>query len=277
VPLVRDPAALPARRAWDSVRAVRDTGRLGATALVERVVDDFVELHGDRVVGDCSAIVAGIGRWDGVPVAIVGQQRGATVDERIRRNFGMPRPEGYRKAGRVMRLAEKLGIPVVTLIDTPGAYPGVDAERRGQAHAIAENLRLMARLRVPIVSVVLGEGGSGGALGVGVADRLYALEDSVFSVISPEGCAAILWRDPGRAPQAAEALQIDAASLLRHGLIEGVIAAPGGPDGDPGDAIRLTVTAALGQLSRVAPDELPVQRAARYSAFGRRERAEEVS
>jgi len=268
VELVRDPGALPDRSAWDSVRAVRTAGRITTTSMIERVVDDFVELRGDRSGGDCPAIVTGLGRWDGVPVAIVGQQRGETVAERVHRNFGMPRPEGYRKAGRVMRLAEKLRIPVVTLVDTPGAHPGVDAERRGQAHAIADNLRLMARLAVPVVSVVLGEGGSGGALGVAVADRVYALEDSVFSVISPEGCAAILWRDAARAPEAAEALQIGAAALLRNGLVEGVIPGPSTDGALVGDAVRRTVTTALAELVGLPAEELRRTRALRYSAFG---------
>lgn len=280
VPLIHDPDELPRRSAWDSVRAVRTAGRPGTLSIVEEAVDGFYELHGDRLGGDCGAIVGGVGLWDGVPV-VVGHQRGMTTKERVARNFGMPRPEGYRKAARLMRLAEKLGLPVVTLIDTPGAYPGIDAERRGQAHAIAENLRLMARLTVPIVSIVLGEGGSGGALGVGVADRVYALEDSVFSVISPEGCAAILWRDAGRAREAAEALQVDAASLLRHRLVEGIIpgSARDGPEAvtELADAIRVTVSSALAQLTRLAPEELLARRAARYESFGIRPAVEEVA
>ncbi|MGI8692872.1 MAG: carboxyltransferase subunit alpha [Geodermatophilaceae bacterium] len=271
VPLVRDGADLPRRGAWESVRAVRTTGRPGTLEVVEEAMEGFYELHGDRLGGgDCRAVVAGVGLWDGVPVVVVGHQRGATTQERIARNFGMPRPEGYRKAARLMRLAEKLGLPVVTLIDTPGAYPGIDAERRGQAHAIADNLRLMARLTVPIISVVLGEGGSGGALGIGVADRMYALEDSIFSVISPEGCAAILWRDAGRARDAAEALQVDAASLLRHGLVEGIIPVSARSGDEVADAIRVTVSSALAQLTRLAPDELLARRAARYESFGTR-------
>jgi len=187
------------------------------------LVPDFLELHGDRAFADDAAIVGGIGRLDGAPVVVIGHQKGRNVKERVKRNFGMPHPEGYRKAQRLMLLAERFGRPVITFIDTPGAYPGLGAEERGQSEAIAASLRLMARLAVPIVAVVIGEGGSGGALALGVADRILMLEHSVYSVISPEGCAAILWKSADKADDAAGALKMTAKDLMALGVIDEIV------------------------------------------------------
>jgi acetyl-CoA carboxylase carboxyl transferase subunit alpha len=189
-------------------------------------MEDFVELHGDRVYGDDKAMVGGLARFDGRSVVVIGQQKGRDTRENIQRNFGMPHPEGYRKALRLMKLAEKFQKPLFTFIDTPGAYPGVGAEERGQAEAIARNLREMAALRVPIIAVVTGEGGSGGALAIGVGDRVLMLEYAIYSVISPEGCAAILWGDGSKASEAAELLRLTAPDLLRLGVIDGIVPEP---------------------------------------------------
>ncbi|MFD7842812.1 acetyl-CoA carboxylase, carboxyltransferase subunit beta, partial [Nocardia sp. NPDC059764] len=225
--LVTDAARLPERDAWECVRAARRFGRPTTLDYIGLVVDDFVELHGDRASADCPAIVAGPGRLAGIPIVVIGTQKGRSTTELAQRNFGMPNPSGYRKAARVMRLAAKLGLPVLTLIDTAGAYPGIEAEERAQAVAIAENLRLMAGLPIPVVAVVTGEGGSGGALALAVADRVLMSANAVYSVISAEGCASILWKTPAEAPRAAAALRVDARSLLELGVIDGVIEEPG--------------------------------------------------
>ena len=193
---------------WQRAQLARHPKRPYTLDYIERICDRFNEIHGDRNFGDDAAIVGGLGWIDGNPVMIIGQQKGRDTKQKILRNFGMPKPEGYRKALRFMHLAEKFQRPILCLIDTPGAYPGVDAEERGQAEAIARNLREMAKLRVPVVAVVIGEGGSGGALALGVADRVFMLENAIYSVISPEGCASILWKDPAMAPQAASALKV---------------------------------------------------------------------
>ncbi|MEK7797532.1 MAG: acetyl-CoA carboxylase carboxyltransferase subunit alpha, partial [Nitrospirota bacterium] len=195
---------------WQRTQVARHPQRPSTLDYIGRICDSFQELHGDRLYGDDQAIVAGFAKLNGQSVVVIGPQKGKTLKERMQRNFGMPNPEGYRKALRLMRLAEKFNKPVITLIDTPGAYPGIGAEERGQAEAIARNLFVMASLKVPIISVVIGEGGSGGALAIGVADRLLMLQNAVYSVISPEGCAAILWNDPKKAPDAAEALKMTA-------------------------------------------------------------------
>src|SRR4030095_13977045 len=200
---------------WQRTQLARHPKRPHTRDLFKLLFDDFVELHGDRVYGDDAAIVGGLARFEGRGVVIVGHQKGRDTREKIARNFGMPHPEGYRKALRLMQLAQKFGKPVVTFIDTPGAYPGLGAEERGQAEAIARNLREMAGLRVPILSVVTGEGGSGGALAIGMGNRVLMLEYAIYSVISPEGCAAILWGDAGKAPEAAESMRITAPDLLR--------------------------------------------------------------
>ncbi|MFT4638430.1 MAG: acetyl-CoA carboxylase carboxyl transferase subunit alpha [Verrucomicrobiales bacterium] len=201
---------------------------------VENSFDDFLELHGDRLVGDDNAMPAGFARLGGQRCVVIGHQKGRNTKENLKRNFGSAHPEGYRKAMRLMRLAEKFGLPVITMIDTPGAYPGIGAEERNIAEAIANNLREMALLRTPVIAVVIGEGGSGGALGIGVADRVLVLENAYYSVISPEGCAAILWKDGKRAAEAAESLKITAAKLLKLGVIDRVVAEPeGGAHVDP--------------------------------------------
>ncbi len=232
------------------------------------LVPDFLELHGDRAFADDAAIVGGIGRLDGAPVVVIGHQKGRNVKERVKRNFGMPHPEGYRKAQRLMLLAERFGRPVITFIDTPGAYPGLGAEERGQSEAIAASLRLMARLAVPIVAVVIGEGGSGGALALGVADRILMLEHSVYSVISPEGCAAILWKSVDKANDAADALKMTAKDLLALGVIDEIVSEPLGCAHRNHAAMAAALKKSIGQhlarLSELPSDELL---AARYEKF----------
>jgi acetyl-CoA carboxylase carboxyl transferase subunit alpha len=208
------------------VQTARHPERPYSMDLVTTVFTDFIELHGDRRYADDAAIVCGFARLNGMEVAFVGQQKGRDTNQRRFRNFAMPKPEGYRKALRVMRLAEKFRRPVITFIDTPGAYPGIDAEERGQAEAIAYNLREMASLKTPIIAVVLGEGGSGGALAIGVGDRVVMLENAVYSVISPEGCAAILWKDASQAGRAAESLRLTAADLINFGLVDRIVHEP---------------------------------------------------
>jgi len=214
--------------AWQRTQLARHPRRPHALDLYRLLFDDFLELHGDRVYGDDPAIVGGLARFAGRSLVVVGHQKGRDTREKIARNFGMPHPEGYRKALRLMQMAEKFAKPLLTLIDTPGAYPGIGAEERGQAEAIARNLRIMAKLRTPAIAVVTGEGGSGGALAVGVADRILMLEHAVYSVISPEGCAAILWNNAAKAPEAAELMRITAPDLLRLGVIDGIVPEPPG-------------------------------------------------
>jgi len=209
--------------AFERVQMARHPDRPYAMDLLNTVFTDFVEVHGDRRFADDAAMIAGFARLDGIEVCVVGQQKGRDINERQHRNFAMPKPEGYRKAMRVMHLAEKFGRPVITIIDTPGAYPGIDAEERGQAEAIAFNLREMAGLKVPIVVLVLGEGGSGGALAIGIGDRVLMMENAVYSVISPEGCAAILWKDAGRAADAAEGLKLTATELKKFNIVDEII------------------------------------------------------
>ncbi len=211
------------KNAFERVQTARHPERPYTNDLLSAIFTDFVELHGDRRFADDAAIVSGFARLDDLEVAVIGQQKGRDLNQRRHRNFGMPKPEGYRKALRLMKLAEKFGRPIITFIDTPGAYPGIDAEERGQAEAIAYNLREMANLRVPTIVVVLGEGGSGGALAIGVGDRVLMLENSVYSVITPEGCAAILWKDAGRSSQAAECLRLTADDLKKFNLIDEII------------------------------------------------------
>src|ERR1700754_2815171 len=228
------PAGEDTLSAFDRVLLARHADRPYTLDLIERLFEDFVELHGDKRFAEDPAIVCGLARFHGLPVAIVGHQKGRDTKQRSYRNFGMPKPEGYRKALRVMKLGEKFGRPIFTFIDTPGAYPGIDAEERGQAEAIAFNLREMAKIRVPIIVTVIGEGGSGGALAIGVGDTVLMLENSVYSVITPEGCASILWRDASYAEVAAKALRLTAQDLLQYGLIDRIIAEPaGGAHADP--------------------------------------------
>jgi acetyl-CoA carboxylase carboxyl transferase subunit alpha len=232
------------------------------------LVPDFVELHGDRVFGDDAAIVGGVGRFDGSPVVVIGHQKGRNVRERVKRNFGMPHPEGYRKAQRLMRLAERFKRPVITFIDTPGAYPGISAEERGQSEAIASSLRLMAELGTPIIAIVIGEGGSGGALALGVADRILMLEYSVYSVISPEGCAAILWKSPEKTAEAADALKMTARDLFALKVIDQIISEPPGcAHRDPAAmaaSIKEAVVKHLAELADRTAEELIT---ARYDKF----------
>ena len=214
--------------AWDRVRLARHPNRPYTLDYIELLFNDFFEIHGDRRFGDDPAMVAGFARFHDEPCVVIGHQKGRTTKQRQHRNFGMPKPEGYRKALRVMKLAEKFHRPVFTLIDTPGAYPGIDAEERGQAEAIAYNLREMAKLRVPVIVAVTGEGGSGGALAIGMGDRVLMLENSIYSVISPESCSAILWRDQAHAEDAARALRLTAPDLLEFGLIDQIVPEPPG-------------------------------------------------
>ncbi|MGW4354927.1 acetyl-CoA carboxylase, carboxyltransferase subunit beta [Nocardia sp. NPDC004582] len=270
--LVTDSALLPERDAWECVRAARRFGRPTTLDYISLVVDDFVELHGDRAAADCPAIVAGLGRLAGIPLVLIGTQKGRSTGELAKRNFGMPNPSGYRKAARVMRLAAKLGLPVLTLIDTAGAYPGIEAEEQAQAVAIAENLRLMASLPIPVVAVVTGEGGSGGALALAVADRVLMSANAVYSVISAEGCASILWKTPAEAPRAAVALRVDARSLLELGVIDGVIEEPGaGAETNllaAAEALRSGVVECLDALLPQDQMTLITARHARFRRFG---------
>jgi len=255
---------------WQKTLVARHPERPYALDYIDTLMEDWVELHGDRRFADDPALVAGFARFRGRSLAVIGHQKGRDTKERIHRNFGQARPEGYRKALRVMKLAEKYGRPVVTLVDTAGAYPGVGAEERGQAESIARNLLEMARLRVPIVVTITGEGGSGGALALGVGDRVYMLQYATYSVISPEGCAAILWKDQAQKAVAAEALKLTAPDLLELGAIDGIVPEPvGGAHADPGEACRRvgeTLDAALTELEALEPDELL---AARYERFRR--------
>jgi len=257
---------------WQKVQLSRHPGRPYTLDYVERLITDFVELHGDRLFADDESMVCGLGRFEDVPVAIVGHQKGRTTKENLRRNFGMPRPEGYRKARRIMKLAARFGRPILTFIDTPGAYPGPDAEERGQAEAIATNLEVMAGLPVPILAAVIGEGGSGGALAIGVADRLLMLEHSTYSVISPEGCASILWRDQGKATEAAEALRITADAIRALGVCDEVVPEPaGGAHRDPDAAAQSLGTAlarGLAQLQAIPAGECAERRLRKYGAMG---------
>ena len=270
--LVTDPALLPVVPAWDAVRRARHLGRPTTLDYLSRVFDDFEELRGDRMGGDCSAIVGGLARLAGAPVVVIGHQKGHTPAELTARNYGMPRPSGYRKAARLANLAAKLGLPVVTLVDTPGAYPGVEAEEQGQAVAIAELIRQFAGLPVPVLTVITGEGGSGGALALAVADRVFICANGVYSVISPEGCAAILWNDPAAAPRAAEALRVDARQLLAGGIVDGVVPEPtDGAHSDHAQAAEYLHAALVGtlrELSAFDPAELITLRHKRFRRFG---------
>ena len=257
---------------WQKTLVARHVNRPYTLDYVEHLMDDWVELHGDRAFADDPAIVCGFARFRGTSVAVVGHQKGRSTKARIRRNFGQPRPEGYRKALRIMRMAEKFQRPVLSFIDTPGAYPGIGAEERGQAEAIARNLIEMASLRVPIVVVVTGEGGSGGALALGVGDRIYMLEYTTYSVISPEGCAAILWKNQDAKAEAAEALRLTASDLQKLGIVDGLIPEPmGGAHTDPTAACQAVgdqIEAALGELRDLAPEELLAGRYAKFRAMG---------
>lgn len=262
----------PGSPVWQRVQLARHPKRPHALDYIHYLLTDFQELHGDRAFGDDPAVVCGMGFFDGRPLMVVGQQKGRDTKQKLLRNFGMPKPEGYRKAMRVMNLAAKFHRPILTLLDTPGAYPGIDAEERGQAQAIAYNLREMSRLPVPVIVVVIGEGGSGGALALGVGNRVYMLENSIYSVISPESCAAIIYRDAGKAEQAANALKLTAEDLLRLGLIDDVIPEPaGGAHDNPqmaAELLRTVVRLALDELGRLSPRQLIDQRYEKFRRMG---------
>jgi len=257
---------------WEEVRLARHPLRPLCSDYLEHMFTDFVELHGDRVFGDDRAIATGFARLGEHRVMVIGHRKGRSTAERVACNWGCAHPEGYRKALAKMKLAEKFGLPVVTLIDTPGAYPGIGAEERGQASAIARNILEMSQLRVPVVSVVIGEGGSGGALGIGVADRLLILEHAYYSVISPEGCAAILWKDGERKAEAATALKLTARDLLRLGVVDEVVEEPpGGAHRDPAaitETLRGRLSSHLQELQRLSIDELLEARYRKYRSIG---------
>ena len=257
---------------WQIAQVARHPMRPYTADYIDRIVTDFQELHGDRMYADDPAIIGGIGRISGRVVMVIGHQKGRDTKERVRRNYGMPKPEGYRKAQRLMLLAEKFSLPVVTFIDTPGAYPGVGAEERGQSEAIARSLFLMARLKTPILSIVIGEGGSGGALAIGVSDRLLMLQYSIYSVISPEGCASILWKSAEKAEDAAEAMRITADNLKGFGLIDEVLTEPLGgahrsPDG-MAEVIQNAILRNLETLESMPADQLLEDRQRRVEGFG---------
>jgi len=265
-------ATAPVPEAWRRVLLARHPKRPHALDYIERVFTDFSELHGDRYVGDDPAIVAGFAFFEGKPVVIVAEQKGRDTKQKLYRNFGMPKPEGYRKAIRVMQVAAKFSRPVITLLDTPGAYPGIDAEERGQAEAIARNLREMARLSCPVITVCIGEGGSGGALALGVGNRVYMLENAVYSVISPESCAAIIWRDPAKAELAAEALKLTAPDLLGLGLIDEIIPEPPGGAQENMDGaaemLKAGLRKGLGELAVLTSNEVVQQRYTKFRKMG---------
>jgi acetyl-CoA carboxylase carboxyl transferase subunit alpha len=258
--------------AWQVAQVARHPMRPYTLDYLGRFAPDFQELHGDRMYADDPAIVGGIGRLDGRAVMFIGHQKGRDTKERVRRNYGMPKPEGYRKAQRLLRLAEKFSLPVVTFIDTPGAYPGIGAEERGQSEAIAHSLYLMAGLRTPIVSVVIGEGGSGGALAIGVGDRVLMLQYGIYSVISPEGCASILWKSAEKAQDAAEAMRITAESLSGFGLVDEVLPEPlGGAHRNPDEAaevVRNAIIKHLDELDGLSAEALLEERQRRLAAYG---------
>ncbi|MEE4161280.1 MAG: acetyl-CoA carboxylase carboxyltransferase subunit alpha [Woeseiaceae bacterium] len=257
---------------WQTAQVARHPMRPYTADYIARIVTEFQELHGDRMYADDAAIIGGIGRVAGRAVVVIGHQKGRDTKERVRRNYGMPKPEGYRKAQRLMLLAEKFGLPVVTFIDTPGAYPGVGAEERGQSEAIARSLYMMARLKTPIIGIVIGEGGSGGALAIGVGDRLLMLQYAIYSVISPEGCASILWKSAEKAEDAAEAMRITAKDLEGFGLVDGVLKEPLGgahrnPDG-MAEVIQNAIVEQLDSLDALPLDRLLDERQRRLEGFG---------
>ncbi len=258
--------------AWQKVLLARHPKRPFTLDYINLILTDFYELHGDRLFSEDRAIISGLGKIDGEKILIIGHQKGRDTKENLMRNFGCAHPEGYRKALRLMRLAEKFNVPIICLIDTPGAYPGIGAEERGQAQAIALNIREMSRIDVPIVVVVIGEGGSGGALGIGIGDRVCVMENGYYSVISPEGCAAILWKNSSRAPLAAEALKLTAAELFELGIIDDIIPEPqGGAHRDPEKAaknLKEALKKYLTQLRNIPKDKLLSARYQRFRKIG---------
>ena len=272
-PVLRDPDRVPARPIAEVIRLARDPGRPTVTDHIAALCDSFVPLRGDRAGEDCPAVVGGIAELDGVRAVLIGHRKGHTTAELVQHDFGMASPAGHRKAARLLRLAAKLRLPVITLVDTPGAHPGVEAERHGQAHAIAECLRVIGGIPVPVLSVITGEGGSGGAIALAAADRVLMCENAVYSVISPEGCASILWRTPDATAEAAAALRIDARSLLRLGVVDGVVPEPdGGAHRDPARAselVRDAVFDALRSLRAAGGEGRVAARRSRFRDFGR--------
>jgi acetyl-CoA carboxylase carboxyl transferase subunit alpha len=258
-------------QAWDITRLARHPRRPYTLDYIEQIFDDFDELHGDRRYADDPAIVGGTARLDGRPVMVIGHQKGREIKDKVRRNFGMPRPEGYRKALRLMEMAERFRMPILTFIDTPGAYPGIGAEERGQSEAIAFNLAVMSRLRTPVISTVIGEGGSGGALAIGVCDRLNMLQYATYAVISPEGCASILWKSAEHAADAAEAMGVTADRLKSLGVADNVIPEPlGGAHRDPaamGESLKAMLVRGVDELSRLPLDELVSRRYERLTRY----------
>jgi len=269
---VAGPAGEAANSGWERVLLARHPNRPHALDYIGRIFADFQELHGDRLFGDDPAIVAGLALFDDSPIAVVAEQKGRDTKQRLYRNFGMPKPEGYRKAIRVMQIAAKFGRPVITFLDTPGAYPGIDAEERGQAEAIARNLREMARLAVPVVVVCIGEGGSGGALALGVGNTVLMMENAVYSVISPESCASIIYRDAGKAEIAAGALRLTAEDLLQLGLVDGIVPEPpGGAHTDPiaaAENLRLALRESLADLAGWSGGHLVAHRYSKFRKMG---------
>ena len=257
---------------WERVQLARHPKRPHTSDYISRIFTGFSELHGDRAFGDDPAIVGGFAFLDAHPVMVIGQEKGRDTKQKLHRNFGMPKPEGYRKAMRLMHMANKFQRPIITFLDTVGAYPGIDAEERGQAEAIANNLREMSRLRVPVITIVLGEGGSGGALGLGIANRVFMLENAYYSVISPESCAAIIYRDSGRAAEAAKALRLTALDLEGLGLIDGIVKEPAeGAHTDPDQAaayVKETIQSALLELRLLSPEMLIDERYAKFRRMG---------
>jgi acetyl-CoA carboxylase carboxyl transferase subunit alpha len=258
---------------WQKVQLARHPQRPLSLDYIKTLCPNFVELHGDRYYGDDSAIVCGLGSIDGVNVVLLGQQKGKNTKENIYRNFGMMRPEGYRKALRVMKLAEKFNLPVISLIDTPGAYPGIGAEERGQGEAIARNLFEMSSLKTPIIAVVIGEGASGGALGVGICDKMFMLENTWYSVISPEGCASILWRDAAKAPEAADAMKVTPEDLVEMGICDEIIKEPvGGAHREfekTVNTLKTSILLEIKKLESIDPEDFLDQRISRYEKMGK--------
>jgi acetyl-CoA carboxylase carboxyl transferase subunit alpha len=266
------PAERPTNPSWERVQLARHPKRPQSLDYIRGLFTSFRELHGDRKYADDKSMLCGMAFFEAQPVMIVAQQKGRDTKEKLMRNFGMPKPEGYRKALRLMQLAARFKRPVITFIDTPGAYPGIDAEERGQAEAIAANLLEMARLPVAILTIVIGEGGSGGALGIGVSNRLYMLENAYYSVISPESCAAIIYRDSGKAPEAAAALRMTASDLLALNIIDGIVPEPeGGAHLNPDaavEAVRVTLKSGLQDLLSLPPEQLIDQRYRKFRGSG---------
>src|SRR5918997_2463349 len=267
-----EPPSKPAdqKTAFERVQLARHSNRPYTLDLVERLFEDFIELHGDKRFAEDPAIVCGLARFHGLPIVVIGHQKGRDTKQRSYRNFGMPKPEGYRKALRVMKLGEKFGRPIFTFIDTPGAYPGIDAEERGQAEAIAYNLREMAKIKVPIIVTVIGEGGSGGALAIGIGDQVLMLENSIYSVISPEGCAAILWKDSTKADRAAEGLRLTAQNLFEEGIVDKIIPEPeGGAHNDYDQTARFLDSALSERLAEAVSCSQEDRLTRRYSKLRR--------